>query len=62
MPFEITWMVPSKLLLACGVNPITDDDVRVFVEELLIILDAAPRLVHMVLDLSAVKTVDDTAF
>lgn len=44
------------------IRPGHDGNMRVFVEELRIILDAAERLVHMVLDLSAVKTIDDTAF
>jgi hypothetical protein len=59
MPIEITWMIPQKILLACGAEPITEDDMHVFIEEFSIILDAADRLTHTVLDLSHVKTIDD---
>ncbi len=61
MAIELIWLIPHKILLAIGANPITEEDVVVFVEELSIILDAADRPIHTVLDMSAIKTLDDSA-
>ncbi|NLX08971.1 MAG: hypothetical protein GXY36_04900 [Chloroflexi bacterium] len=51
MPIELTWLVPEKILLSRWIGEISPDDMRVAVEELLIILDSASELIHSVIDL-----------
>ncbi|MBN1565220.1 MAG: hypothetical protein JXA10_15350 [Anaerolineae bacterium] len=60
MSIEITWMIPQRILLASGGEPITESDMQVFVEEWRFILDAASRLIHTIWDLSNVQTITES--
>lgn len=61
MSIELTWLVPDQILLSCWTDVVTEDDMRVLVEELIIIFDAADRLIHSVIDLAAVRSFNDAA-
>ncbi len=59
MPIEFSWLLPDKILLSRWSGDITEQDVRVLVDELGVILDNAPRLVHTIIDLSEVGRIHD---
>jgi hypothetical protein len=61
MPIELSWLLPDKILLSLWSGDITVQDVHVLVEELGIILDAAPHTIHSVIDLANARHVDDEA-
>jgi hypothetical protein len=61
MPIEITWMIPDKILMSIWRGEITQDDMRILVEELGIILDTASDVVHTIIDLSDVSRIHDEA-
>ncbi|HEX3054336.1 MAG TPA: hypothetical protein VHP83_27010 [Aggregatilineaceae bacterium] len=52
MPIELTWMLPDKILLARWYGMVRAEDASIFLEELSLILDEAPRLLHIVLEAS----------
>jgi len=59
MPIELVWLIPDSILLSHWSGTVSVDDVCVLIEELSIILDEAPGLVHTVIDLSEVTTITD---
>ena len=61
MPIEFTWIVPDKILLSRWWDHVSEDDMRVLVEELGLILDSAEQLIHTVADMSDIKSMDDDA-
>jgi hypothetical protein len=61
MPIELSWLVPDAILLSHWSGDITQADVGVLVNELGIILDNAPRLVHTIIDLSGTRRINDDA-
>jgi hypothetical protein len=61
MPIELSWLVPDIILLSRWSGDITEQDMCVLVEELGIILDAAPRVIHSVIDLSDTQRIQDEA-
>jgi hypothetical protein len=61
MPIELIWLLPDAILLSRWSGDITEHDATVLVDELGIILDNAPRVVHTILDLSEARHVDDDA-
>jgi hypothetical protein len=61
MPIELSWLVPDAILLSQWSGDITPPDVGVLVDELGIILDNAPRLIHTVIDLSDARRINDDA-
>jgi hypothetical protein len=61
MPIELIWLLPDAILLSRWSGDITEHDAYVLVDELGIILDNAPRLVHAILDLSEAGDIDDDA-
>ncbi len=61
MPIELSWLLPDKILISAWSGHITVQDMQVLVEELGIILDAAPYTVHSVIDLSSARQIDDEA-
>ncbi|RPI92224.1 MAG: STAS/SEC14 domain-containing protein [Chloroflexi bacterium] len=61
MPIELSWLLPDRILLSLWSGHITVQDVHILVEELGIILDAAPYTVHSVIDLSDARQLDDEA-
>jgi hypothetical protein len=61
MPIELSWLLPDKILLSVWSGHITVKDIHVLVEELGIILDAAPYTVHSLIDLSSARQIDDEA-
>jgi hypothetical protein len=61
MPIELSWLVPDAILLSQWSGDITPPDVGVLVDELGIILDNAPRLIHTVIDLSDARHINDDA-
>ncbi len=61
MPIKLSWLVPDKILLSRWSGEITVQDMQILVDELGIILDTAPRLVHSIIDLSEVQRIHDEA-
>jgi hypothetical protein len=61
MPIALSWMLPDTILLSRWSGEITEQDMRVLVEELGIILDTAPRLIHTLVDLSETRHIQDEA-
>jgi hypothetical protein len=61
MPIELSWLLPDTILLSRWSGDIAEPDVRVLVDELGIILDNAPRLIHTIIDLSETRVVHDEA-
>jgi hypothetical protein len=61
MPIELSWLLPDAILLSQWSGDITEPDMCVLVDELGIILDNAPRLVHTIIDLSEAGHVHDDA-
>jgi hypothetical protein len=61
MPIELTWLLPDTILLSRWSGEITEQNMRVLVEELGIILDAAPRLIHTLIDLSETRHIQNEA-
>jgi len=55
MPIELSWLIPDKILLSRWTGDISGEEVRVFVEEVEIALDAAALPVHTVIDLSEAR-------
>jgi predicted phosphohydrolase len=55
VPIELTWLLPDKILLSRWTGVVSEDDMRVLVEELTIIFDAATGLIHTVIELSDVS-------
>jgi hypothetical protein len=61
MPIELVWLIPDTILLSRWSGHITKRDVLFLVDELGIILDAAPRIVHSIVDLSDAGRIGDEA-
>jgi hypothetical protein len=61
MPIELSWLLPDAILLSQWSGDITEADMRVLIDELGIILENAPRLVHTIIDLSESGHVHDDA-
>ena len=59
MPIELSWLIPDKILLSHWSGMVSVADLRVLIEELSIILDEAPGLIHTVIDLSEVRAISD---
>jgi hypothetical protein len=57
MPIELSWMIPDQILLYRWFGDISDEDLRVVIEELKIIFDTAPRPVHTIVDTSEAEHV-----
>ncbi|HML23121.1 MAG TPA: hypothetical protein PKD09_15820 [Aggregatilinea sp.] len=57
MPIELTWMQPDHILLSRWSGDVLPGDMHVLVEELCIILDAADRLTHTVIDLADARSI-----
>ncbi|WP_119068028.1 hypothetical protein [Aggregatilinea lenta] len=57
MPIELMWLIPDQILLSRWTDDVGPADMQVLVEELGIILDAADRAVHSLLDLTEVRTI-----
>ena len=51
MPIELTWLLPDKILLSRWTGEVSEDDMRVVIEETRIILEAANGLIHTVVEL-----------
>ena len=62
MPIELIWLIPNKILLSRWTGRVEVDDMRVLIEELLIIFDEAPTVIHTVLDMSNVEYISSDAF
>ncbi len=54
MPIELTWLLPDTILLSRWTDTISEEDLRVLVEELDIIFNASAGLIHTVIELSGV--------
>jgi hypothetical protein len=61
MPIELSWLVPDAILLSHCTGDITLSDMSLLVDELRIILDNAPRLVHTIIYLSNARRINDDA-
>lgn len=61
MMIELSWLLPDRILLSRWSGEITEQDMRDLVEELGIILDMAPRLIHTLIDLSETRHIQDEA-
>lgn len=55
MPIELRWLLPEKILLSRWTGEVSEDDVRVLIEELNIIFGAANGLIHTVIELVEVS-------
>lgn len=62
MAIELTWLIPDKILLSRWSGDVGDEDIRVLVGELRIILDAALAPIHTVIDMSEVKHIASNVF
>jgi hypothetical protein len=61
MPIELSWLLPDTILLSRWSGEITEHDMQVLVEELGIILDTAPRLIHTLIELSEARHIQSEA-
>jgi len=61
VPIELSWLIPDKILLSRWTGDITEEDMRVLVEELEIVLDSAALPIHTVIDLSEARHVSTEA-
>lgn len=61
MPIDLSWLIPDTILLSRWSGDITSRDILFLIDELGIILDAAPRIVHSLIDLSNAGRIDDEA-
>ncbi len=57
MPIELTWLIPNQILISRWSGDVSPSDMNVLVEELAIILDAADRPIHTLIDLTNVDSI-----
>lgn len=60
MSLELSWLIPDKILLLSWADTVTDDDMRILIEELVIILDAADQVIHSVIEMAGAHTFSDS--